>query len=187
MSESVRARYTVIVMAQGELKEGTRRRPRIKRAAAVMLAATILLGALVIDNVGAAVYYYVNWMRLQKAADAAALAGSQYLPKEPAMAVKTARAYARLNGIDEGEIVMAAVSPDGQHVTIKLSRSLPFYLTGVVLGINRRHVVATATASAGIAHKGSETQAQYPFETAEDGPGRQIKGGSLKAVLQQPA
>src|SRR5579863_1453970 len=126
-------------------------------------------------------------MRLQKAADAAALAGSQYLPKEPAMAVKTARAYARLNGIDEGEIVMAAVSPDGQHVTIKLSRSLPFYLTGIVLGINRRHVVATATASAGIAHKGSETQVQYPFETAENAPGIQIKGGSLKAVLQQPA
>jgi len=115
-------------------------------AAIAALVMTIFAGALILDGVGAAVYYYVNWIQLQKAADAAAKAGSSYLPGNPGLALSTARTYVRLNGVTPHEIQLAQVSADQRRITIRLARRLPFYLTGFAVGLRTRWVVATSTA-----------------------------------------
>ena len=115
-------------------------------AAIAALALTIFAGGLILDGVGAAVYYYVNWIELQKAADAAARAGSSYLPGNPGLALRTARTYVGLNGVTVHEIQFAQVSPDQRKITIRLARRLPFYLSGFAVGLRTRWIVATGTA-----------------------------------------
>jgi hypothetical protein len=130
-----------------EVVDGDRKRIIFRRTAVVSLVIITLLGALIVDSLGAAVYYYVNWMRLQKAADAAAIAGANYLPGNPAMAINTARTYVRLNGVSAGEIISAAISPDQQQITIKLMRRVPFYLSGAATGFHSRRIVVTGKAA----------------------------------------
>jgi hypothetical protein len=74
------------------------------------------------------------------------MAGSSYLPGDPALALSTARTYVRLNGVTPHEIQLAQVSADQRRITIRLARRLPFYLTGFAVGLRTRWVVATGTA-----------------------------------------
>jgi Putative Flp pilus-assembly TadE/G-like len=114
------------------------------------LALPVLLGACALaTDVGV---LYVDWVRLQKAADAAVLAGANYLPSNPGWAVDTANHYATLNGIAPGEIVSTQVAADQMSITMRLARPVPYYFARV-LGLTRGGV--SVRASAGVQAAGS--------------------------------
>jgi hypothetical protein len=64
------------------------------------------------------------------------------------MALKTAERYASLNGVQPSEIVSATVAADDSTITIRLERSMPFFLSSVGLGQPTTPVVATDEAHA---------------------------------------
>ena len=106
----------------------------------VVLTGAVSLGA----DIG--VLYY-NWAQLQKATDAAALAGANYLPDNPTNATAAASQFAQTNGVAAGEITSTTVSPDNLSITVATKRTVPYYFARV-LGLNYGYVNATATASA---------------------------------------
>ena len=65
---------------------------------------------------------YFHWGIVQKAADAAVLAGAFYLPNHPSTAQTTATTYATQNGLRTSEIVSNTVAPDNMSITMKTSR-----------------------------------------------------------------
>lgn len=109
-------------------------------AAAAMV---VLLGfvALVAD-VG---ILYTTRTRLANAADAAALAGAQELPVDPAQATAAAGEYAENNGVGTDEIAIE-VAPDCRSVTVEAHRRVSFFFARV-LGIGGGDVKARATAA----------------------------------------
>ena len=118
----------------------------LKAVAIVTLIVTVLAGIVITDGVYASYFFYVNWSRLQGAADAAAHAGVKFLPGDRERALRTAEAYAEMNGVGRGEIVSASVSADDREITIKLTRAIPFYLHGFAIGPSGRQVKAIGTA-----------------------------------------
>jgi Putative Flp pilus-assembly TadE/G-like len=113
---------------------------------AVVLALTlpVLLGSMALcADVGV---FYFNWLQLQKAADAAVLAGANYLPLDPAGAVTTANNYASLNGVAASEIESTTVAADDMSMSINLARSVPAYFARI-LGLVAGPVAARATAA----------------------------------------
>ena len=127
----------------------------------VAAAMVLLLGiaALVVD-VG---LLYYNKVALSNAADAAALAGVQELPKNPAEAGETAVSYAVSNGVEPGK-VSAEVLPDGRSIQVTTSRVVPLGFAKI-LGFSSAKVAANAKASVG-ATKGLWGAA--PFGVVED-------------------
>jgi hypothetical protein len=117
--------------------------PVIRKATTILLAITLLVAVVIIDGVVARYYYYSNSIRLQNAADEAISAGIVFLPANPALAFKTARQYALLNGVSPEEIVSENVAPDGSTISIELRRGIPFYLSGAVLSPSNGPVTAT--------------------------------------------
>jgi hypothetical protein len=114
-----------------------------------------LLGAVGLGTDIAVLYF--NWMQLQKAADASALAGAGYLPANPNRATTTAQQYAGINGIQPSEIVSTQVAGDDLSITVTLSRTVPYYFLRV-LGLTTGKVGAAAAAAvrqgAGSVHGG---------------------------------
>jgi len=109
---------------------------------ALMLPA--LLGAVALGtDVGV---FYFNWVQLQKAADSAALGGANYLPDNPTQATSTANQLAQNNGIKASEIVSTSVAPDDLSISIKLQRTVPYYVARV-LGLTSGIVTTSATAA----------------------------------------
>jgi Flp pilus assembly protein TadG len=134
-----------------------------------------LLGAIALGTDVSVLYY--NWMQLQKAADAAALAGASSLTAvaDPtgtvaANAISTAKGYACLNGINDpangnstvcpnpvqnasyvDQVKSTTVNPTNTQLSIQLARQVPYYF-GKVLGLSTGNVAAGATAqvSAGV-------------------------------------
>ena len=92
---------------------------------------------------------YVNWENLQKAADAAVLAGANYLPDDTATAISTANTWSvNNNSIQASEIVSGpTVSNKNRDISITLRRTVP-YNFGKVLGMTSADVQVTATAEA---------------------------------------
>ncbi|HXX60281.1 MAG TPA: hypothetical protein VEI48_03205 [Candidatus Sulfotelmatobacter sp.] len=102
------------------MKPGTRGTPRTRRqqgqVLAIFAAATILfvgILAIVID----VSWYWANSLRVQRAADAAALAGVVWLPGNVASGVAAADAAVAQNGITVGGSTTVTVSQDSQVVT----------------------------------------------------------------------
>lgn len=117
-----------------------------KRAQILILLALLLpalLGAMALGT-DIAVFYF-QWGNLQRAADAAALAGASRLPLDPDGAMSTARSFATRNGIATGEIRSVTVGADNRTVTITLTRNVPYYF-GSILGLGQSPVSARATA-----------------------------------------
>jgi Flp pilus assembly protein TadG len=88
---------------------------------------------------------------LQKAADAAALAGAQELPNSPNDAVLKAEEWAASNGIDTGELGPIEVSTTyaaDDTITVEVSREVPFIFARV-LGYTSDTISADATARVG--------------------------------------
>lgn len=117
----------------------------LKRVAIVTLVVTALAGIAITDGVYTSYFFYLNWSRLQGAADVAADAGVKFLPRDRERALSTAKAYVEMNGVERGEIVSASVSSDDRAITIKLARAIPFYLRGFAVGPSSREVKATGT------------------------------------------
>jgi hypothetical protein len=110
---------------------------------AAALVALLGFGALTID-VG---LLFLNRERLANAADAAALAGVQFLPDYPDTAVATARHYVYANGVPESEANIE-VGPDGKTITVTATRQVSFFLAPV-LGFANTGVSAQAKARVG--------------------------------------
>jgi Flp pilus assembly protein TadG len=112
-------------------------------AAILALILPVLLGVMSLSaDVGV---FYLNWLRLQKAADAAALAGAGYLPYDTATAITTADNYAMSNGMAASEIISTSVAGDDMSISITLRRVVPAYFARL-LGLVGGPVTAQATA-----------------------------------------
>jgi Flp pilus assembly protein TadG len=98
--------------------------------------------------------FYFNWSELQNAADAAAIAGANYLPTWPSSAASAAQNYAELNGIQPAEITSTQVGASNTTISVTLARSVPYYMARV-LGLTAATVRAHATA--GVLATGSAT------------------------------
>lgn len=119
-----------------------------QRGAAILIVAAALVallgfGALVVD-VGV---LYINRERLSNAADAAALAGAQFLPEKPATAVSTAEHYAGENGVQAGELTVD-VGTDDRSITVDAERQVSLSLAKV-LGFASTTVTGHAKAQIG--------------------------------------
>jgi len=114
--------------------------------AAVTLCGVMALGA----DVG--VLYY-NWVQLQKAADAAALAGAQILGQDPSdpttttstLATTTAQTYATNNGVSASDVVTAAPQSGNTQMAVSIKRTVP-YSFARVLGLTDGYVNVMAVA-----------------------------------------
>ena len=109
---------------------------------ALMLPA--LLGAVALGT--DVTVFYFNWVQLQKAADAGALAGANYLPDNPSQACTTANQLAQNNGVKASEIVSTGVAADNLSISIKLQRTVSYFLAKV-LGLSNGIVTTAATAT----------------------------------------
>ena len=105
----------------------------------------VLLGAIALGT-DVAVHYY-NWMQMQKAADAAVLAGAFYLPNAT-QAQAAAQQFAEANGIAAAEITSTSVTANDQSITMALTRTVPYYFAAV-LGLTSSTMLVSATASQG--------------------------------------
>jgi hypothetical protein len=105
----------------------------------------VLLGAVgLCTDVG---IMYINWQQLQKAADAAVLAGANYLPGDPATAISTATAWPSNNSALASEIVSGpTVDPTNTKISITLKRTVP-YNFAQALGLVSSDVQVTAIAA----------------------------------------
>ncbi len=116
---------------------------RCQVAVITTLILTALIGA---AGLGADIgLRYYNWLQLQKAADAAVIAGANYLPSDTADAIATANSYAFQNGVARSEILSTDVAPNGMSITMLVSRTVPYFFTRV-LGLTNAPVKAAATA-----------------------------------------
>ena len=114
--------------------------------AAVTLCGVMALGA----DVG--VLYY-NWVQLQKAADAAALAGAQILGQDPSdptsatstLATTTAKAYATTNGTSANDVVTATPQSGNTQMAVTIKRTVP-YSFARTLGLTDGYVNVMAVA-----------------------------------------
>ena len=124
-------------------------------AVVMTLAIVTLVGVMALGTDVAVLYY--NWVQLQKAADAAALAGAGYLPNDPDKALSTAVSYAEKNGIAAGEIgalncTGSACNPTFNsptkptQISITVHRTVPYYF-GRVLGLQSGTIQAVAAES----------------------------------------
>ncbi len=137
----------------------------------VVMAVVIgtLVGAIALGTDVGVLYY--NWVQLQKAADAAALAGASSLTAvaDPtgtvaANAISVAKGYACLNGINDpkntnsticpnpvqnatyvDQVKSTTVNPANTQLSIQLARQVPYFF-GKVLGLGTGSVAAAATA-----------------------------------------
>lgn len=109
----------------------------------IALAMPVLIGTLSLGTDVAILYF--NWVQLQKAADAAAIAGANYLPGDPAQAQTVADTYAIQNGVVQGEIASTTVAPDELSITVTLQRSVPFNFARM-FGLHQTNVSTAATA-----------------------------------------
>jgi Flp pilus assembly protein TadG len=103
---------------------------------------------------------YVNWEVMQKAADAAALAGANYLPFDSSSAQKTATTFAENNGIQSKEITGTQVSLDQLSITVKLNRTVPYYFARVV---GMSDAAVNVTARAGVQPNGANGRGLIPL------------------------
>ena len=126
---------------------------------------------------------YYNWSMLRKEVDAAVLAGAAYLPNNPTSAASTAKSYATQNGAQASDSVSVSVSADNKSITMKATRSVPYFF-GKVLGLKTTPVSVSATATIepvgaarnlialGFDPPTTPTQYQmYTFKNAQVGPG----------------
>lgn len=104
---------------------------------------------------------YMNWQHLQRAADAAALAGAGYLPGDPASAITASEQFAQNNDTLASEMVgTPTVSSDDSSITVTLKRTVPYYLARV-LGMTSQ--VLQVSSTAGITPDSNGTSGLMPI------------------------
>ncbi len=118
-------------------------------AAILMIVMPVLLGVMGLGADISVLYY--NWVALQKAADAAALAGASQLTGDTtttnnSAVVSTATQYAKTNGITHAsDTILVSPASDDKSVSIYLSRQVPYYFFQLI-GLKSGKVTAKATA-----------------------------------------
>ena len=109
---------------------------RGQMAVVLMLVMVPLLGLM---GLGADIgLLYFQWGIVQKAADAAVLAGAGYLPNHPSTAQTTASGFATTNGLKTTEVTSNTVAADNMSITMTTSRTVPYFflqLVGLTSGI----------------------------------------------------
>jgi len=143
----------------------------------VALILPALLGAIALGT--DVTVFYFNWVQLQKAADSAALAGANYLPDNPAQAITTANQLARNNGINANEILATTVAPDDLSISIKLQRTVPYYLARA-LGLSTGVVTTAATAAPQLSL--ATVNAGTPGQVPPGGDNNGANGGTCAQV-----
>ena len=115
----------------------------------MMLVMPVLLGVIGLGADVGVLYY--NWVTLQKAADAAALAGASQLTGDPATTtdsavVSTGTQYAQINGITHAsDTILVSPANDDKSVSVYVSRQVPYYFLQLI-GLKSGKVTAKATA-----------------------------------------
>jgi hypothetical protein len=130
----------------------------------------VLIGAIALGADVAVMY--VNWEQMQKTADAAAIAGANYLEGyafegtpatgctgEPDAAETAACTYAVDNGLDVSNLTLTEPTTTTLKV-VAAESALPYYF-GKVIGLSTYSVSATAFAAAG-GNIGTVTQGLFP-------------------------
>jgi hypothetical protein len=120
---------------------------RLKLAALSLLVLTTISGALIMHSLSAHLYYNLNLIKLQTAADNAVNAGVWYLPDQPQSAIQVADAYAKLNGVMPSEIELTDVSSDHARLTIRLIRKMPFYYAALSFRLPSHDIAVSAFAT----------------------------------------
>ncbi len=118
----------------------------------VVIAAVLVVLIGVMALCGDLGVMYFTWSALQKAADASALAGANYLPNNVSKANSTAASYAQLNGAAPSEIVTNQIGNSNTTITVGLQRTVPYYFARV-LGLVNAPINVQATA--GVQNVGS--------------------------------
>ena len=116
---------------------------RGQAAIALSLAIPMIVGAACIGADMRALH--CSSVRLQQAANAAVLSGAAYLPTNPALADSAARHKARLEGIDQNEIIYERPASDCRSITIVVERKVP-YRFARLLGLSPSLVIVKAVA-----------------------------------------
>jgi Flp pilus assembly protein TadG len=105
----------------------------LKRGQMAVAMLLVMLPLLGVVGLGADIgLLYFHWGIVQKAADAAVLAGAGYLPNHPSTAQTKATGYATQNGLKNSEIVSNTVAPDNMSITMTTSRTVPYYFLQLV-------------------------------------------------------
>jgi Flp pilus assembly protein TadG len=112
---------------------------------ALLMTAIFGFAALTID-VGSMVLTKSN---LQNIADAAALAGAQELPDDPAQARIVAQDYVSING-KPGDSATITIGADNKSISVAVNRTDPSFFARV-LGVSASIISADATVSIGVA------------------------------------
>ena len=108
------------------------------------LAATALLGCVAMGTDVAIMYF--NWASMQRAVDAAALAGANYLPEDTSTAASKATSYGQLNGLTASEIATPTFNgPTNDTITVSASRTVQYNFARV-LGMTSQLIQVSATA-----------------------------------------
>ena len=128
----------------------------------VLFLGTLILAAAAVIDVGS---WYREDRDLQKAMDAAALAGAQNLPDGPA-ASGLAGEYADKNGGGLDTVEITSTETPDDTITVTGSRPAPGFFAGII-GIDSVTVHATATAMAGVI---DEPRFVAPFGVDETHP-----------------
>ncbi|MDI6812990.1 MAG: pilus assembly protein [Desulfitobacteriaceae bacterium] len=125
---------------QGNTKDSERRGERGSVAVLLALAFTVLTGfAALVTDVG---ILYAKHAHLQNAVDAAALAGVQELPGDPAQAQAVAEEYAHKNGVQAIDVTFSAYNT---QIRVRAEENVPAYLA-VIWGVQSTAIGAEAKA-----------------------------------------
>ncbi len=108
------------------------------------LVLVTLLGAMALCTDVAVLYF--NWAQLQKAADAAAVAGAHYLPNDTTTATSTAYTYAAYDGVPSSQVRSVTFGSSNTTITVQLQRTVNFFFARV-LGFLNTPVTVQATAA----------------------------------------
>jgi len=120
------------------------------RGAALALVATSLFLLMGVAAISADLgYYYLSASRIQRAADAASLAGVVHLPQQPGTASSTAIEIALLNGYEDGDVASnTTVSPSAisaNQLEVRISTEVDTFFAKV-LGWETMTIARTAVA-----------------------------------------
>jgi hypothetical protein len=107
------------------------------------LVMVTLLGALALCTDVALLYF--NWAQLQKAADAAAVAGAHYLPNDTTTATSTAYTYANYDGVPASQVLSISFGNGNTTITVQLQRQVNLFFARA-LGFLNLPVTVQATA-----------------------------------------
>jgi hypothetical protein len=121
-------------------------RPRGQIMIVYAAALATLVGVLALcTDVGV---FYVNWEQLQKAADAAVLAGGAGLPDNTPGATAAVTYYLGKNGVASPDVITGpTISNADTQISVTVKRTVPYYFGGA-LGLISTDIQVTATAQA---------------------------------------